>query len=400
MAILAECPICHRKQSIRNKFCAGCGDGMDKQKRNNRVRFWIAYQLDGKQRKEFVGHSIEEARDADGKRRGQKREGAIFADSKLTLIELAEWYTGLESTKFDMKRNRPKRDYKGVVGRLGKFNEVYGTRRVDSITHVDIENYQLQRQREGLSPATIDQHLTNVKTMVKKAFSADISNGRALKAFNSWQRLLVRGSNARGRTVTLKEYALLLKHAPEPLRAILIIMMNTGMRVSEARQLRWGYIDRKAGMLRLPKEAVKENASRTIPINHHVAAVLDKQTRALHHDHVFSYRNRPMGKLKGWWRAFQETCVKAEIPYGRNPKNGLTAQDFRRTVKTNMLAAGVAKEYRDKILGHSMKGMDVHYLKPSEDDLKAAMDQYTAWLEENLPQVLPKTLPKQKTAKV
>jgi len=67
MAILAECPLCHRKKSVRNKFCAGCGEGLDKEKRNGKVRFWIAYQLDGKQRKEFVGTSIEEARDADGK---------------------------------------------------------------------------------------------------------------------------------------------------------------------------------------------------------------------------------------------------------------------------------------------------------------------------------------------
>jgi integrase len=220
--------------------------------------------------------------------------------------------------------------------------------------------------------------------MVKKAFNADMSNGKAFKAFNNWQRLLVRGSNARSRTVSGTEYTLLLRHAPAHLWAILVVLMNTGMRVSEARQLRWSYVDRKAGMLRLPKEAVKEDAPRTIPINFHVAAMLDQQMRALHHDYIFSYKGKPIGKLKGAWRSFRETCVKAKIPYGREVEGGLIAQDFRRTVKTNMLAAGVAKEYRDKMLGHSMKGMDVHYLKPSEDDLKAAMDRYTAWMDEQI----------------
>ena len=38
--------------------------------------------------------------------------------------------------------------------------------------------------------------------------------------------------------------------------------------------------------------------------------------------------------------------------------------DFRRTVKTNMLEAGVDKTYRELILGHSMEGMDRHYIKP------------------------------------
>jgi hypothetical protein len=75
MAILAECPICHRKQSIHNKVCAGCGDKIDKQKQNGKVRFWITYRLGGKQHKEFVGMAIEEARDAEGKRRGQAGKG-------------------------------------------------------------------------------------------------------------------------------------------------------------------------------------------------------------------------------------------------------------------------------------------------------------------------------------
>ena len=35
-------------------------------------------------------------------------------------------------------------------------------------------------------------------------------------------------------------------------------------------------------MLRLPKEAVKGNGPRTIPINHYVEAVLNMQNRALH----------------------------------------------------------------------------------------------------------------------
>ena len=54
--------------------------------------------------------------------------------------------------------------------------------------------------------------------------------------------------------------------------------------------------------------------------------------------------------------------------------------DFRRTVKTNMLEAGVDKTYRDLILGHSLEGMDRHYIKPSDETLRQAMARYTAWL--------------------
>ena len=68
-------------------------------------------------------------------------------------------------------------------------------------------------------------------------------------------------------------------------------------------------------------------------------------------------------------------------PYGTN------FHDTRRTVKTNMLAAGVDEVYTEYHLGHSQKGMDVHDMSPSEDDLHRAMGVYTAWLDAQMPSV-------------
>jgi hypothetical protein len=48
------------------------------------------------------------------------------------------------------------------------------------------------------------------------------------------------------------------------------------------------------------------------------------------------------------------------------------------------VAAGVDRVYRDKIVGHSMPGMDLHYMAPSEDDLHRAMDKFTAWLDDKM----------------
>lgn len=100
MAVLVEC-LCHKKQSLRNKICS-CGEDLVKLKRGNRVNYWIAYHVDNKLKWERVGRSIEEARDAHGKRRGQKRENRIFdikSESKMTFKELTSWYLGLERVK-------------------------------------------------------------------------------------------------------------------------------------------------------------------------------------------------------------------------------------------------------------------------------------------------------------
>lgn len=52
-----------------------------------------------------------------------------------------------------------------------------------------------------------------------------------------------------------------------------------------------------------------------------------------------------------------------------------------------MLNASVDKVHRDLILGHSLKGMDVHYLAPSDDSLKRAMAKYTRWLDEQIAEI-------------
>ena len=49
-----------------------------------------------------------------------------------------------------------------------------------------------------------------------------------------------------------------------------------------------------------------------------------------------------------------------------------------------MLNSGMDKAHRDMIIGHSLQGMDVHYLIPTEDSLRVAMDRYTQWLDERL----------------
>lgn len=141
---------------------------------------------------------------------------------------------------------------------------------------------------------------------------------------------------------------------------MVIVAMNTGMRPGEIKNLKWSYIDKKAGFIRLPAEIIKEGRktgkAKSIPINRNVKAVLDSQIRALHHDYVFSYGNKPIASEKGIAKSFKTACKKAGIVYGKKVNGGLIMHDFRRTVKTYMVDAGVNKVSRDTILGHSLKG--------------------------------------------
>lgn len=379
MAILAECPRCHRKQALKNRICS-CGADLVKGKRSKKVRFWIVYRLaNGKQVKEFAGYLLEEARTAEGKRKAQKYENPGILEKvpaeRMTFNELADWY---------LKRKKVQKlsSFRRILGILNNFNEVFGDRILSSIRLQDLEEYQDKREEEGRAPATIDMEISIVKTMVTKAFDNDLVDGRIVKAFRRVERKLKRGANARRRTLTIAEYQDLVKVAAPHLKGIIVTAYNTGMRLGEILGLRWAYIDREKWVIRLPKDVTKESRPKVIPINHHVRRVLEGNPRqTVHHDHVFTYRLEPIGTLGGIKKAFATACEKAGITQGRNEPGGLIFHDLRRTVKTNMLNAGVDKVHRDLILGHSLQGMDIHYMAPSEEDLHQAMAKYTNWLD-------------------
>jgi integrase len=104
----------------------------------------------------------------------------------------------------------------------------------------------------------------------------------------------------------------------------------------------------------------------------------------LRHGHIFTYNGQPIVNKVGAKKSFRTACKEVGVPYGRKEPDGITFHDIRRTVKTNMLAAGVDKAHRDMILGHSLQGMDAHYFSPTEESLKEAMERFTLWLDRKL----------------
>jgi integrase len=264
---------------------------------------------------------------------------------------------------------------------LNNFNFVFGDVQINDIRQVDLEDYQIKRKEQGRADATVDMEIKIAQTAVTKAFDNDMISGNCLKAFRKTKRLLEKGSNVRKATVSIDQYHTLCEVASQHYKAVLIIAFNTGMRLGEIKALRWSYIDRQKNMIRLPKEITKEGRTKDIPINHHVKSVLDTLPRSILHDFVITYRGKPLNGKNSLKKQFPETCEKAEITYGRKKRGGITFHDIRRTVKTNMLLAGVDRPHRDTVLGHSLRGMDVHYIVPNDESLTKAMDKYTKWLD-------------------
>ena len=392
MSVLQECPQCRFRQKMANKRCK-CGIDLEKAKRSKKVRYWVAFRLpDGTQRQEALSgmadvdpYSLEDARAVNAKRQVQRKEKVpVFEmrpESKSTFKKLEEWYLKLESVKALASNAR-------VKVALNNFNKVFGDRIAGTVERSEIENFFQKRvSADKIAASTASVEVGIVKGMVSKAFDDNKVDGRVIKAFRKVKPMARRGSYARKRTVGIAEYLGIIKEAPAYLRGLVILALNTGLRPGDVRRLRWSHIERKTGFIRLPADVTKERASKDIPLNHHAETVLDSTVRHLNHDFVFSYAGQPIRGPKGAQWSLMQACKKAGVSYGRKESGGLTMHDFRRTVKTNMARAGVGEVFRNVILGHSLQGMDKHYISLTDDDLKQAMATYTAWLDAEIAKV-------------
>lgn len=366
MAVLVEC-FCHRKQSLRNKVCS-CGEDLVKAKRANRVNYWITYRLPGgKQKREFVGTSIDKARDADGKRRGQKRENRIFEilpEARMTFSELKDWYLNLEKTK-------TLGNYLTLKSMLKKFCFEFGGRIVNTIKRSELENLQMKRQKEGKAQATIDYEINAVKIMVNKAFNDDLLGGDTLKVFKGIKSLLKKNANARNRVLSPQEFYQILEKMPQPGKGPFFTGFRTGMREGEFLGLLWPRIDLENRLINLEAQDTKDREPRSIPIPEDLLEVFKRTPRALHDPHVFLWNGR---KIRGeQFRVWvKRACEDANIPYGRTVSDGFVPHDLRHGFVTYMRKAGVDRSVIMELTGHSTEAMFHRYNEVDSDDRRKA----------------------------
>ena len=248
-----------------------------------------------------------------------------------------------------------------------------------------MEDYQEYRLSQNRSPVTIDKAVSIMKTMITKGFENDKVGGHALKIFQKIETLSKKSDNERDRTFLISEYVGLIDKSPAYIKPVLICAMNTGMRAGEIRKVRWPMFDRYGKCFNLPKEIVKEERPKTVPLNTAMTQLLKTVVRCTHHDFIFTNSERnPYYDKSSFRKPLGKICKDAEIPYGRKEENGCTFHDFRRTVKTNMVEAGVDQRYVDLIFGHTLPGISKRYVKPNLETLHKQMKYYSNWLENEI----------------
>jgi len=151
------------------------------------------------------------------------------------------------------------------------------------------------------------------------------------------------------------------------------------MRRGEILKLTWDKVDLVNRMIRLRAADTKERKAKNIPISKTLRTILMQVPSRGDNGPVFRYKEKAILDIRV---GFQKGYKDAGIPYGRKVENGFTFHDLRHTAKTIARKAGVDKNVRMVIFGHSNPNdMDLRYDTVDEEDLIDAIDKIETFLK-------------------
>ena len=207
------------------------------------------------------------AKDAERVRRRELEEsynGIKRRDrAKLFSVAADEWLV-LKSLTLAASSRRIERD------NLKHLRPQFEKRLVTDIQAKDVSRYQQARLGEGASPKTINLEVGTLRAILRRH--------RVWAEIQQDVRMLSTLDDV-GHAITPEEEAALLtaclKSRCRCLYIAVMLALNTGMRYSEIRLLRWRQVDFAARILTVGKSKSPTGAGRAIPLNSRILGVLE-----------------------------------------------------------------------------------------------------------------------------
>ena len=174
--------------------------------------------------------------------------------------------------------------------------------------------------------------------------------------------------NVRDVAIGESEFETLYSCAEAPLKPILLVAFDTGMRKREILDLRWEQVNLKAGTVRLAARDTKGKHPRIIVLTSRVIATLEAMKKRLPTSisgYVFvnPAKGKPWNEIR---KVFDRARTAAGLP-------NMWFHDLRRSFVTNARRRGVAESVVMRMSGHKTRTVFERYNVVSEDDLRNAV---------------------------
>lgn len=293
------------------------------------------------------------------KMRTEAFEGRYFDRPKAKPLTVAEAWKNYAPVA-----ERDTQDPATDAGRAKHFIRHLGSRRAASLTLKDIDTYREKRKiepsRRGKTPAVSSVNrevslLRHVLNHAAKCGDLDRNPLLGVKMLNE--------DNVRDVAIGESEFETLYGCAEAPLKPILLMAFDTGMRKREILDLRWEQVNLKAGTVRLAARDTKSKQPRVIILTGRVREVLEKLPRSIS---GYVFVNPDTDKP---WNQIVKVFHRARKSAGLTK---LWFHDLRRSFITNARRRGVAESVVMRMSGHRTRSVFERYNVVSEEDLREA----------------------------
>ena len=241
---------------------------------------------------------------------------------------------------------------------LKHINPFFGKMLLCDVSAEDIARYQADRLAQGAAPKTVNLEVGTLRAILRK--------NRLWAAIQPDVRML-RAREDVGRAISREEETRLLEACrasrSRSLYPAVLVALNTCVRYSELRLLRWTQVDLKARTLTVGLSKTESGTGRLIPLNDRAFAILSFWASLfpmrLDEHYVFlserygadgngislRYKTDPTKPIGRWKEAWESAKLRANVQ--------CRFHDLRHTGCTRMLEAGVPFSVIATIMGWS-----------------------------------------------
>jgi integrase len=249
------------------------------------------------------------------------------------------------------------------------------TYRLDRIIAADIAKWRDDMINQGKEPATVNRYLASLRAILNRACSdwntiPSVPSIRLLSLNNTRQHYLNEDQERR-----------ILKVAAPHLRNLIIFLIDTGTRLSEATELTWSDVslaDNGRSFVTLTR--TKSGKPRRIPLTQRAERLLSRIRieNEAELENVFTYRSSKAKQPVPFSNPFRswKTALKNA---GIDPK--LRIHDLRHTFASRLVSKGIPLYDVSKLLGHSSIAMTTRYAHLAPEAFEAAISS----LETSIP---------------
>lgn len=325
-------------------------------KRNG--KFYCRFQINGERHHKLcVGAtSIKEAEKMESAfkyKLMQQQNGVIPKESKQTkLTHLFDVYENFVTIN--------KKSYKHDLGRLRMFREYFkNIKAIEDVKPDHIENLKQQLLKEDKSTTTVNRYLETLSKMFNIAIENEWLNKNPVS-----RKMRFPEKNYVVRYLKADEEERIFRACPDYFRPLLITALNTGLRKTNIRLLKWENVKMDFRILEITEN--KGNKHIKLPINDELYNLFLSIPRT-DSEYVFinPRTNTAFGEA-GMEKEWNKIKAKAGV-------SDFRFHDLRHTVGTRLAEKGVPVPVIKDIMAHSDIKTTMRYVHTAEEQMQKAM---------------------------